>query len=293
MSTEYQDLYRAGIATARAKDFDRARKLFLAAVTLDEAQKSGWLALARLETDPDTKADYYRRVLSIDSKDPLARAFIEGMRHARPWNRSRVAIGLLGLLALFLGGTLALLVSQSAPRGDPTLPTAARLPSLTPSVGIELAAPLTANGPDLLMETAEETSLPTWDVPMQNPTFSLELPALEVSITPSPPTIPQQFAPTPTLPPVPTTIFNAPPAIEPTSVPPLATLVTAPPTSANPAAPTATPQPLFMDITEPPPTNLPVFATPTLDYQGDFNTEVPPPDQTFPEDPNSGGMRQP
>jgi hypothetical protein len=50
---------------------------------------------------------------------------------------------------------------------------------------------------------------------------------------------------------------------------------------------------LFQDITEPPPTGLPVFATPTLDFQGDFNTEVPPADQTFPEDPNSGGMRGP
>jgi len=144
---EYKDLYNAGVAAVRAKDLERARKLFLAAVTLDEQQKSGWLALARLETDLTQKGEYYRCVLRIDPRDAVARAFVDGMRHTRPqpWYRSRWRIGLLGLVVLLLGGTLALLVAQPEGSGGNILPTMARLPSMTPCNGVELAAPFSEN----------------------------------------------------------------------------------------------------------------------------------------------------
>ncbi len=286
-SKEYRDLYNAGIAAVRAKDLERARKLFLAAVTLDEQQKSGWLALARLETDLAQKADYYRRVLKIDPRDAVARAFVDGMRHTRP---QRWGISLLGLLMLLLGGTLALLVTQSENSSDNVLPTTARLPSLTPSAAIELAAP---NSAELIIsqETGDDvTPTPSPEIQIQATIFSLELPTLESTTTPLPAPQAQLVFPTATIAEAaPTTVFNPPVPTVPTAAPGI--IVTVAPSATNPSAATATAQPLFMDITEPPPTNLPVFATPTLDYQGDFNTEVPPPDQTFPEDPNSGGVR--
>jgi hypothetical protein len=299
-SKEYQDLYRAGVAAARAKDVDRARKLFLAAVTLDETQKSGWLALARLESDPQAKADYYRRVLYLDPQDAIARAYIDGMRHAQPWYRSRLAIGILGLLVLLLGGSLALVATRPASDADTVLPTSAQLPSPTATTALEAAMPLSADSPEVTATVVvDETESPTTpSAPVQATFLSLGFPTVEATPSPSPTIVQQQLVvATSTLPPAaPPTVFNPPPPNVPTSPSGgiIVTLVTAPPpTSTSAAAPTATPQPLFMDVTEPPPTSLPVFATPTLENQGDFNTEVPPTDQTFPEDPNGGGMRQP
>lgn len=287
---EYKDLYNAGVAAVRAKDLERARKLFLAAVTLDEQQKSGWLALARLETDLPQKAEYYRQVLRIDPRDAVARAFVDGMRHTRPqpWYRSRWRIGLLGLVVLLLGGTLALLVAQPEGSGDNILPTMARLPSMTPSNAVELAAPLSENSGVTGEETIESASTTTTpELPVQATILSLE-----ATTTPAPTLAQQAFPTEPFAPPVPTTVFNPPvlPTV-PTSALGGGVIVTVAPSATSASAATATPQPLFMDITESPPTNLPVFATPTLDYQGDFNTEVPPPDQIFPEDPNSGGVQ--
>jgi hypothetical protein len=297
-SKEYQDLYHAGVAAARARDFDRARKLFLAAVTLDEGQKSGWLALARLETDPAAKVGCYRRVLSIDPEDAVARAFVDGMRHAQPWYRSRLIVGLVGLLALLLGGTFALIVTRPGLNSGAALPTAAHLPTLTPGLGIELAVPLNdANAALTASPALEETALPGSPVLQPQVTFiSLGSPTSEAATgTPSATTAPPA-APTSTLPPPPTTVLNPPPPGAPSHTPGspmIVTVVTSAPTFTNIPGTTPTQQPLFEDITEPPPTNLPVFVTPTLDYQGDFNTEVPPTDQTFPEDPNSGGIPGP
>ncbi len=289
-SKEYRDLYHAGVAAARARDFDRARKLFLAAVTLDEGQKSGWLALARLETTPSTKAVHYRRVLSIDPNDAVARAYVAGMRHSRPWYRSRLVVGLIGLLALLLGSTLALLATRPGSSPGAALPTSAQFPSPTPAAGIELAAPLSDANPAVTVSpTAEETTLPESPALQPQATFfSLDSPTSEAATGTPSATIPPPAAPTSTLPPAPTTAF-----IAPSATPGSGLFVTMPPTSTSAPGTTPTPPSLFEDIAEPPPTNLPVFATPTLDYQGDFNTEVPPTDQTFPEDPNSGGIRGP
>jgi hypothetical protein len=290
-SIEYQNLYNAGVAAARAREFHRARKLFLAAVTLDEGQKSGWLALARLETDPAAKADYYRRVLDLDPNDAVARAFFDGLRQSRPWYRSRLVVGLIGLLALLLGGTLALLTTRPDTNSGDVLPTSAQLPTQTPAAGIQLAAPLNQDAPTApVTATPEETVSPESPVLQPQVTFfSLDSPTPEAAtVTPSVTT-----PPTSTLPSAPTTAFipSQPPPAAPSATPIIITIVTAPPTSTNVPGTTPTSQPLFQDITEPPPTDLPVFATPTLDFQGDFNTEVPPTDQTFPEDPNSGGVR--
>jgi hypothetical protein len=286
---EYQALYRAGIAAARAKDIERARKLFLAAVTLDDGQKIGWLALARLETDLDKKAVYYHRVLQIDPRDPIARAFMDGMRHTRPqlWYRSRWSM--LGLLVLLFGGILALLLTQSGRTANNMLPTTARLPSITPSAALELAAPLSESNNDLAVSSA--TATPSPDIPVQITSFALELSTIEPTATLPPTTMPQVFPTAIPVQPMPTTMFNPPVPTVPTAFPPV--IVTVAPSATRATAPSSTSQPLFMDITELPPTSLPVFATPTLDYQGDFNTEVPPPDQQFPEDPNSGGISQP
>jgi hypothetical protein len=297
LSTEYRDLYKAGIAAARARDFDRARKLFLAAVTLDEGQKNGWLALARLESDPAAKASYYRRVLAIDPRDPIARAYLDGMRHAQPWYRSRRLVGVIGLLVLLLGGSFALIVSRPVTTGI-LLPTPAQLPSPTAQLSIELASPLSIVSPEAATPIpGEETVSPV--APVQVTFFSLDVRAADSTLTVTPSPTSSAFipaAPTFTQPPAVTVVVNPPPGSAPTVTPgnPLiVTVVTAPPVPTNAPGVTPTEQSLFSDVSGPPSTDLPVFATPTLDFQGDFNTEVPPTDQTFPEDPNSGGISRP
>jgi len=297
-SKEYQDLYRAGIAAARSKDFERARRLFQAAVTVDEGQKGGWLALARLEREPEKKAEYYRRVLRIDPKDAVARAFLDGMRHRRhPWYRSRRGAGALALLALFLGGALVLVALNPRQEAGGVLPTSAQLPSLTPTIEMQAGALLSINAATENVE-AVQTVTEEPQLPLQVTFVRLDVSsptAVIVDTATLPPAAPQPTA-SPTAP-APTVVFVPPPPSVPTATPGsgivLPTYVTVPPTATSAPGITPTQQPLFMDITEPPPTGLPVFATPTDEFQGDFNTEVPPTDQTFPEDPNSGGGRQP
>jgi hypothetical protein len=290
-SKEYQDLYRAGVEAARAKDFERARRLFQAAVTLDEEQKKGWLALARLESDAQTKADYYRHVLRLDPKDAVARAFLDGMQQARPaWYRSRRIVGLLGLVALLLGVVAALLAGQGGQAGDQVLPTSAQFPTSTPT-GAQ-AAPLSADATEMTI-TDEATAQTETIIPPQVTLFSsnsstqifLAAPTASLFAT-APGVVPTAAPPQPT-------VIIIPPTVAGITVTPgsgvIVTLVTAAPTSASAATPTE--QPLFMDITQPGPTStgLPIFITPTSEFSGDFNTEVPPPDEPVIEDPNSGG----
>jgi hypothetical protein len=298
-SKEYQDLYRAGVEAARAKDFERAYKLFQAAVTLDEEQKKGWLALARLESDPQTKAEYYRHVLRLDPQDAVARAFIDGMQQARPaWYRSRRIVGLLGLVALLLGVVAALLAGQGGQVGDQVLPTPAQFPTATPTTEAVQADTLSVEITTTESGVTDEATAQTETIVAPQVTLFSSSSSTQIFLA-APTAIPTTTVPgiVPTAVPPQPTVIIVPPTVAGITVTPgsgvIVTLVTAAPTSASAA--TATEQPLFMDITPPGPTStgLPVFITPTSEFPGDFNTEVPPPDEPVIEDPNSGGAPRP
>jgi len=144
---DFQNLYERAQQAVRDHDTERACVLLRAAVALASEppqEKRALLALARLETKPQAKAAAYRRVLELDPRDAVARAYLQGMRDARPApappehknarRRSALWLALPVLLLALLGfGLFSLLSGAPAPG----LPTSA--PSLTPSQMAEQA----------------------------------------------------------------------------------------------------------------------------------------------------------
>ncbi|MCS6835801.1 MAG: hypothetical protein NZ750_07270 [Anaerolineae bacterium] len=132
---DFQHLFERAQQAARDRDAERACVLLRAAVALAPGpaqEKRAWLTLAQLETTPQAKAAAYRRVLELDPRDRVARAYFQGLRDARPAPAEKRPRRLWPLLLLLPLLTLILpLLSLGLMTPSGSLPTSA--PSLTPS----------------------------------------------------------------------------------------------------------------------------------------------------------------
>ncbi len=294
---EYRSLYQKGVEAARAGDKVTARKLFRAAAALDAGQKKPWLALAQLETDAARKAAYYRRVLTIDAQDALARAYLDGMAAGAKTDKSGAKrwLALGGFVVIALVGAAAVVLTR--PTGETSaLPTLNALPSATATQNGEImalqpaengAAEATAilptNAPDEPAATA--TNIPpqanivqqSQSTPIQ---FVLPSPSATGDIINNSAIVPAATNPVVSTPPI------APTVLLPTNRPPI--VVTAAPSGT--AQPTT--EPLEVTI-GPSPTGFPMLFTETPSYFDDLNTAIPPTDVPFEVDPNAGSGRRP
>ena len=143
---DFQHLYERAQQAVHDQDAERARVLLRAAVELSQEaaqKKRALLALAKLEKTPQAKAAAYQRVLELDPRDAVARAYLRGLRDAearpaqterKPARRSALWLTLPTLLLALLGFGLFNLMS-----GTPTLDLPTQAPSLTPSQSISQA----------------------------------------------------------------------------------------------------------------------------------------------------------
>lgn len=294
---EYRSLYQKGVEAARAGDKTTARKIFRAASALDAGQKKPWLALAQLESDAVRKAAYYRRVLTIDPQDALARAYLDGMAAGAKTGKSagKRWLTLGGVMLIFLVGAAAVLLIRPAGETN-ALPTLNTLPSATLTPAADAMA-LEVNVSPVESDTrpAAENALITPLAPTQTrfaPDMVLTQPTLAQFSLPSPgappstnssntvvtpaggATIVVQFTPA------------APTVLPPTNRPPI--VVTAAPSGT--AQPTSEP----LEVTlGPSPTGFPNLFTETPSYFDDLNTAIAPTDVPFEVDPNAGSGRRP
>jgi hypothetical protein len=304
-SDDFQRLYERAQQAARDHDAERARVLLRAAVALASEppqEKRALLALAHLETSPQAKAAAYRRILELDPRDAVARAYLQGMRDARSApatpereparRRSALWLALPVLLLALLGfGLLSLL--SGAP--TPSLPTSA--PSLTPSQIAEQAnlAPPQAQAQMLPQASPTRPSQAANVLAAQTQEASPSPPAMS-SPTPQPSATLASFVlptetPTGGSGPAPLILPTTAPLILPTTAPLIlpTALASATPTTTNPVLPSATPT-LNDFVPLPTSTTIPPLILPTAVLPPTEAPPIPgPPPPDFPLDPFSGG----
>jgi hypothetical protein len=311
LQNDYNELYRKGIAAFKAKNAEQARSYFLSASVLDPQQKTAWLALAKIENNADKRTEYYRKVIQIDPKDPIARAYLDGLNSAKSTPKTEtdsrkvgipVWLGTLGFVLLLAVFGVGFVLNQN--QSVDTLPTQMIMETTSQSAQSlqQSEATLIPTEAIALTETTLETSTEITLVPTETTFLTQEAPVLntvQFNITLQPQITTTQNTGSLVIPSTNTVQF----------VPPTATLPSVPiPTLVVPTVgitfvvTTSTPNPNAnatttpaLNITQPPTaligtvTTMPLLVTATRDFEEAPVPATNPADPPSTVEPNSGG----
>jgi hypothetical protein len=307
LQDDYNELYRKGIAAFKAKNAEQARSYFLSASVLDPQQKTAWLALAKIENNADKRTEYYRKVAQIDPKDPIARAYLDGLSSVKNTPKPRrvgipLWLGVLGFVLLLTVFGVGFVLNQN--QSANILPTQMMMETASQFAQVleqSEATPIASETialTEIVLETSTETTL----VPTETVFVMQEVPVLntvQFNITLEPQITSTQSTGSLVIPPTNTVQFVPPTATLPTV--PIPTLIV-PTSGVTFVVTTSTPNPNanatttpVLNVTQPPTaligtvTSMPLLVTATFDFQEAPIPATNPADPPSTVEPNSGG----